>query len=47
MYKVMYTKLAVKDIEKLKTIGLSDKARKLIEIIKEDPYSRRINIKHV
>lgn len=38
MYKVMFTKLAVKDIEKLKAIGLSDKARKLIEIIKEDPF---------
>ena len=34
----MFTKLAVKDIEKLKVIGLSDKAIKLIEIIKEDPF---------
>lgn len=37
-YKVVYTKLAVKDIEKLKQAGLAAKAQKLIEIVKANPY---------
>lgn len=37
-YKVVYTKLAVKDIEKLKQAGLDAKAQKLIEIVKANPY---------
>jgi toxin YoeB len=38
MYKVYYTKQAVKDLEKLKQAGLSAKAKKLFEIIKKNPY---------
>ena len=37
-YKIVYTKLAVKDIEKLKGAGLSDKAKRLIDVIKADPF---------
>ena len=37
-YKIVFTKLAVKDIDKLKQSGLSDKAKKLIEIIKNNPF---------
>jgi len=37
-YKVVYTKLAVKDIEKLKQAGLASKAQKLVEIVKVNPY---------
>lgn len=35
----MYTKIALKDIEKLKAVGLSEKAKKLIEMIKLNPYA--------
>ncbi len=38
MYKIMYTKVAVKDIEKLKSAHLENKAKNLIEIIRENPY---------
>lgn len=34
----MFTKLAIKDIAKLKEVGLSEKARKLIELIKNNPF---------
>lgn len=39
MYKVLFTKNAQKDIEKLKSAGLSEKAKQLIEIIKLNPYT--------
>ncbi len=38
MYKIMYTKVAVKDIEKLKSAHLENKAKNLIEIIRENLY---------
>lgn len=38
MYKIVFTKQAVKDIEDLKRDGLADKARLLIGIIKENPF---------
>lgn len=38
MYKIVYTKAAVKDILKLKAAHLDIKAKTLIEIIKENPY---------
>ena len=38
MYKIVYYKAAVKDIEKLKGAKLDKKARGLIELIKENPY---------
>lgn len=38
MYKIVYRKNAVKDIPKLKSIGLNDKVKNLIEIIKLNPF---------
>lgn len=38
MYKIVYTKAAVKDIPKLKAAHLDVKAKTLVEIIKENPY---------
>ncbi len=38
MYSIRYTKQAVKDIENLKQAGLSSKAKKLIDIIKNNPF---------
>lgn len=38
MYKIVYRKNAVKDVPKLKSIGLNDKVKKLIEIIKLNPF---------
>ena len=39
MYKIVYTKAAVKDIPKLKA-HLDIKAKSLIEVIKENPYQK-------
>lgn len=38
MYKIQYHKKVVKEIEKLKMNKLDIKAKKLIDIIKENPY---------
>ena len=38
MYKIVYTKTAVKDIPKLKTVHPDTKARALIEVLRENPY---------
>ena len=38
MYKIVYTKTAVKDIPKLKAAHLDTKAKALIEVIREHPY---------
>ncbi len=38
MYKIVYTKKAVKDVEKIKSSTLKSKAKKLIEVIKENPF---------
>ena len=38
MYNIVYTKKAINDIPKLKSVKLDKKARALIEIIKENPY---------
>ena len=38
MYKIVYTKTAVKDIPKLKAVHLDTKARGLIEVLRENPY---------
>lgn len=40
MYKIVYTKAAVKDIPKLKAAHLDIKAKALIEVIKENPYQK-------
>ena len=38
MYRIVYTKQAVKDIKNLKAAGLSIKAKELIEVIRNDPF---------
>ena len=38
MYRVVITKNALKDVEKLKAANLSAKAKALTEILKENPY---------
>ena len=38
MYKIFYTKQAVKDIDKLKTANIADKAKNLVDLIRENPY---------
>ena len=38
MYNIVYTKKAINDITKLKSVKLDKKAKALIEIIKENPY---------
>lgn len=38
MYKIVYRKQVVKDIPKIKSIGLSEKVQRLIKVIKENPY---------
>lgn len=37
-YKVLYSKLALKDAKKLTSANLDKKAKELIEIIKKDPF---------
>ena len=37
-YKVVFTKQAVKDIDLLKKAGLSEKAKKLVDTVKTDPF---------
>lgn len=38
MYKIVYTKDSIKDIEKLKDANLNKKVLALIEIIKNNPF---------
>ena len=38
MYKIVYTKKAIKDIEKIKAAKLDNVTKNLINIIKENPY---------
>ena len=38
MYKIVFTKQAIKDLENLKRIGISQKAKTLVDIIRENPY---------
>lgn len=38
MYKIFYTKTAAKDIARLKAAHLDVRAKRLIELIKENPY---------
>ena len=37
-FRIKFTKQAVKDLEYLKAANLSKKAKKLIDIMKENPY---------
>ncbi len=36
-YKILYSKLALKDAKKLSSVKLDNKAKELLEIIKKDP----------
>lgn len=38
MYKLLFTKQAQKDARKLKSSNLKDKAEKVLEVLKNDPY---------
>lgn len=38
MYRIVYDKQAVKDIKNLKAVRLDGKAKKLIEVIRENPF---------
>ncbi|MDD6072185.1 MAG: Txe/YoeB family addiction module toxin [Clostridiales bacterium] len=38
MYKIVFTKQSLKDLENLKRIGISQKAKALVDIIRENPY---------
>ena len=38
MYKIVYTKAAVKDIPKLKAAHLDVKAQALIDVLRNDPF---------
>ncbi len=37
-YKILYSKLALKDAKKLSSANLSPKAKELIEIIRKNPF---------
>ena len=38
MYRIVYDKQAVKDIKNLKSVRLDGKAKKLIEVIRKNPF---------
>ena len=38
MYKIVFTKQAIKDLQNLNTTKLSGKAKNLVDIIRENPY---------
>ena len=38
MYKIVFTKQALNDLEKLKKAGISTNAKKLVDVIRENPY---------
>lgn len=38
MYKIVFTKQALKDLEKLKQANISNKAKVLVDLIRENPY---------
>ena len=38
MYRIVYTKTAIKDIPRLKAAHLDSKAKALIEVIRENPF---------
>lgn len=38
MYKIVFTKQALKDLDNLKKSGISAKAKVLVDIIRDNPY---------
>lgn len=41
MYSIVYTKTALKDIPKLKSAHLDDKAKSLIDVIRINPFQKQ------
>lgn len=39
MWKVVFTKQAAKDAKKLKAAGLDGKAKRLVEVVKRNPFA--------
>ena len=39
MWQIKYTRLAAKDVPKLKAAHLNEKAKRIIDIIREDPFA--------
>ncbi len=40
MWKIMYTKQAIKDKKKLKATGFDGKAKSLVEVVRADPLGK-------
>ena len=38
MYRIVFEKQALKDLENLKRAGISKKARSLVELLRQNPY---------
>lgn len=38
MYKIVFTKQSIKDLDNLKKSGISSKAKALVDVIRENPY---------
>lgn len=38
MYRIVFEKQALKDLENLKRAGISQKARSLVELLRQNPY---------
>lgn len=38
MYRIVFEKQALKDLDKLKAANISHKAKRLVDIMKENPY---------
>lgn len=38
MYKIVYTKQSIKDLDKLKAANISQKAKALVDLIRENPF---------
>lgn len=38
MYRIVFTKQSLKDLENLKKSGISNKAKMLVDVIRENPY---------
>ncbi len=38
MYRIVFEKQALKDLEKLKQVNLAQKAKRLADVIRENPY---------
>lgn len=38
MYRIVYTKQSIKDLENLKRAGLASRAQNLVHIMRENPY---------